>query len=55
MVVAPGLSCSHSMQDLPRLEFESMSPALAGRFFTAEPLGKTLQDMIFKRQPEAES
>ena len=28
--------------DLPDLEIEPVSPALAGRFFTAEPLGKLL-------------
>ena len=31
-----------SPRDLPRLGIQLVSPALAGRFFTAEPLGKPL-------------
>ena len=46
-VVAPGLDSSdpwaqllHSIWDLPRSGIESVSPALANRFFTTEPPGK---------------
>ena len=30
----------HGIRDLPEPEIESLSPALAGRFFTIEPTGK---------------
>ena len=33
----------HDMWDLPRSETESMSAALAGRFFTTEPSGEPLK------------
>ena len=37
----PQASCgSHSMWDLPRSRFKPVSPALAGGFFTTEPLWK---------------
>ena len=34
------------MWDLPKSEMESVSPALAGRFFTTEPLGKPNNGLI---------
>ena len=33
-----------SLGDLPHPGIKSMSPALAGRFFTTEPPGKALED-----------
>ena len=42
IVVVHGLSCSlASSRDLPRPGIEPVSPALVGRFFTTEPLGKS--------------
>jgi len=38
--VAYRLSCLFGMWALPELEIKPVSPALAGRFFTIEPLGK---------------
>ena len=38
----------HSIQDPPGPRMESVSPALAGRFFTSEPPGKP-KDWFFKR------
>ena len=34
-----------SLGDLPHPRIKSMSPALAGRFFTTEPPGKALEDI----------
>ena len=36
------MGVSHGIWDLPGSEMDLMSPALAGRFFTAGPLGKPL-------------
>ena len=41
VVVAHGLSCSHSMWNLPEPGIKAVSPALAGGFLTAGPLGKS--------------
>ena len=40
IVVAHGLSCSEACGNLPGSGIEPMSPTLAGRFLTTEPLGK---------------
>ena len=40
-----------SMWDLPGVETEPMSPALAGRFFTTEPSGKPSMLGASKRSP----
>ena len=39
-----------SPEYLPHSEFESMSPALASRFFTAEPPGKPQKELVDFRQ-----
>ena len=36
----------HSTWDLPRSRIESVSPALAGGFFTTEPPGKPLKEVV---------
>ena len=41
VVVARGLSCPMAMWDLPGLGIEPVSPALAGRFLTTGPPGKS--------------
>ena len=40
VVVAYGLSCSHSIWNLPKPGIEPVSPALAGRFLSTVPPGK---------------
>ena len=40
-----------SLRDLPSPGIESASPALAGRFFTAEPPGKPINLLPKKNQP----
>ena len=40
VAVVLGPSCHHGMWDFPGSEIESVSPMLAGRFFTTEPPGK---------------
>ena len=40
MVVAHGLSCSMACGIFPGPEIEPVSPALAGRLFTAQPSGE---------------
>ena len=40
VVVEHRLSCSEAMRNLPGPGIEPVSPALADRFFTTEPLGK---------------
>ena len=41
IVVAAGLSCSLGLWNPPAPGIEPLSPALAGGFFTTEPLGKS--------------
>ena len=38
------------MWDLPRPQVKSLSPALAGRFFTMEPPGKPRNPLFFKTE-----
>ena len=42
IVVAHGLKMLQGTWDLPRSGMETVSPALAGKFFTTEPPGKSL-------------
>ena len=42
IVVSKGLSCSRALGNLPKSGIEPVSPALAGRFFTTEPLGTVI-------------
>ena len=52
-VVAAGVQFLPSMWDLPGSGIKLMSPALAGRFFTTEPLGKPhIRSMIAIPQPD---
>ena len=46
-VVMHGLSCP-GMWDLPRPQMEPVSPALAGKFFTTEPPGKSRRGSVFR-------
>ena len=46
--MARGLSCSVGMWDLPGPGLEPMSPALAGRFLTTAPPGKSLKTVFGK-------
>ena len=41
VVVAYGLSCSHSIWNLPKPGIKPVSPALAGRFLASGPQGKS--------------
>ena len=46
VAVAHGLSCPHSMWDLPRPGIKPVSPALAGGFLTTGPPGKSLPSKV---------
>ena len=46
VVVAHGLSCSEACGIFPGPGIEPVTPALAGRFFTTEPPGKPLPEVL---------
>ena len=50
--MAHGLLVPFGMWDLPRPEFEPVSPALAGRFFTTGPSGKAYHSLVIQSPAE---
>ena len=53
VVVAHGLSCPAAMWDLPGPGIEPVSPALAGRFLTTGPPGKSPDCLYFLDEIES--